>query len=211
MPGWLSGLLGIFTGPLNALWNAVVNVVATVYNWLQQQVDSVYHDVLSAYDYASRLGGYIESFVGQVYNAFVQWVDREFGNVINWASGEIGDVEHYAENVLNWASNAIGAVERWVTGLLNDLRQWVIQDIWSPLARDLSTALTWIGREGAYVYTLLTHPELLAQFLIAYLLSAWLTLTRRYAKPLVAWFLGSWKQFTPDIVSVLEDIISSLF
>lgn len=210
MPGWLKSLTGLFTGTFTTLWKKVVSVISTVYSWVSQEIVILRNDIDSVLSDVFRLADELSSFVYHTYNTFVSWVDKTFNDVIKWASGEIATVEKYAEGVLSWAVREFSTFGKWVTGLFDDVESWAIDKIWNPLWADITSALGWIEHEGAFAYDLLTHPDKLALLLITYVWSAWLTLFRTYAKPIVSYILNNLRGNIPDLVSVIEDIITSI-
>jgi len=210
MPSWLSGLVGLFTGTFHTLWGKVVSLVTTVYQWVDKGLTILRNDVTSVLGDVFRLADSVSSFVYNTYNTFVRWVDKTFSDVIKWASNEIATVEHYATDILTWATREFDSVNKWVTGLFDSIEKWVISDIWDPLYGSITGALAWIGHEGSFMYDLLTHPDKLVQLILAYVWSAWLDLFKQFAKPIVAYIVQNFKAVVPDLVSVMEDIITSI-
>jgi phage-related protein len=210
MPGWLKSLVGFFTGTFSVIWDKVVSLVTTVYRWLDKEIVILRNDIVSAFNDVYRLADEIANFVYHTYNTFVAWVDHTFNAVLKWAENEIATVTRFANAVLAWAVREFDTVNRWVTGLFNAVYRWVITEIWDPLYRDISGAIGWITHEGAFVYDLLTHPDKLTALILAYVWAAWLGLFREFAKPIVSYILHSLRRNIPDLVSVLEDIISSI-
>jgi hypothetical protein len=148
-------------------------------------------------------------WIAATYGHFVKWTENTFNSVIKWADKELAAIRHDAASVLSWAEREFDYVIHYAEHLVDNARSWVINDIWNPLYHDVRVSLDWIGHEGAFVYGLLTHPDKLTELLIAYIWKYWLTLFRTYSKPLIAYMMASWRSVLPDIVSILEDIISS--
>jgi hypothetical protein len=210
MLGWLDSLVGVVTGTFSDIWKKVVSLVKTVFSWVSAEIVILRNDFESVYNDVIHLSDSIANFVYRTYNVFVQWVDKTFGDVLHWAEAEIGNVEKYAESIAAWAVKQLDSISKWVTGLFNQVESWVISKVWNPLWTSITSALNWIENEGAYAYDLLTHPDKLALLLIGYLWLSWLTLFKAYAKPIVSYILNSLRGNIPDLVSVLEDIITSI-
>jgi phage-related protein len=210
MLGWLNGLLGLFTGTFSAIWKSVVSLVTSVYQWLEAEVTTLRNDLNSLWSDVSRLADEMASFVDRTYNTFVTWVSKTLDDVVKWAESAIAVVQHYADDILSWASQEFDYILKWVPSLIGDLEQWAIQHIWDPLYNSVSGAVNWIEHEGASIYDLVTHPDRLTQFILAYVWSAWLDLFRQFAKPIVSYILNSLRGNIPDLISVIEDIITSV-
>jgi phage-related protein len=210
MPGWLTSLIGVITGPFRDLWNKVVSLVTTVYRWVDQWVTVLYNDVTSVYNQLIKFADEVRSFVTGTFATFSRWVTHQFDTVLKWAESRLSAVEKYAGDILAWATREIAAVSKWVTGLITGVEHWVISNIWQPLYNDISGAVNWIEREGAYVYDLVTHPEKLVKLILAYVWLSWLALFTQFAKPIISYILHHLRSNIPDLVSVIEDIIASI-
>jgi len=210
MLNWLSGLIGRFTGILTGIWNDVISVVTSVYHWALSYLETIYHDLIVTIDALNRVSESIGHFIDSTYDTFVRYVLSYFDRIISWTREIVSDVEKYAENVYHAAFQGLDNLEHWAESEFNDFRHWILTEIWNPLYNDITGAIRWIEHEGAFAYDLLTHPDKLATLLIGYVWNGWLGLARKYAKPLLSMFLSEWRSATPDIVSILEDLISSL-
>ena len=210
MLNWLTGLLNYITGPFRAVWNDVVRVVRSVYTYVKKYADYIYHDALSIYDGLITLSRDVAHFVDHTYDTFVRWVDHEFNTVVSWARSALNDLLRYAKSVYGFTVRELDKLDHFIASGLNDITSWVLRVIWDPLNRDITSAIRWIAKEGTYAYDLLTHPEKLIDIIIGYVWSAWLSLARRYAAPLLKLFLSSWKAAIPDVVGILEDIIAKV-
>lgn len=210
MLNWIKSLLNIAVGDLDALWRKVLSVITTIWNNLWGYVQDLYRNVVQLADDIRRLSSSLSSWIARTYNGFVRWTENTFNSVIRWADNELSSIRHDLSSLISWAQKEFDYGLHYAEHLVDDARSWVINDVWNPLFHDISVALGWIGKEGAFMYALLTHPDKLADLLIGYGTRSWLTLFRKYGKTLIALGMSSWRSATPDIVSILEDIISSL-
>lgn len=210
MLGWLNGLFNLFTGALSAIWNAVVNLVRTVYNWLDGAITTAWNDLTSLWNDVVNLADELRSFIVNSYNVFTQWVSHYFDDVISWAQNLINGVNKYISDVLSWANQEFNAVNNWVNGLFNSWYHWILSQVWDPLFNLASTAINWTEQQGAYVYDIITHPDKLVALVLAQVWSAWLSLTRQWAKPLMSFYLASWQLVAGELIPIIEDIISSV-
>jgi len=208
---FLKGIAGLVTGVFSGLWHDVVSLVTTVYNDIVGSIGDVIRYADGIYDDLVTLSRNVADFVDREYDAFVAWVRNEFNDIVKSLEHDISDVENYAEDVYHWALTQLDTIAKYAYGIIDNVTKWVISDIWDPLYNNISGALSWIGNEGAYLYDLVSHPDKLVDFIISYIWSAWLSLFRQYAPQLISYVLSNWQATIPDIASVLEDIISSLF
>jgi phage-related protein len=210
MLGWIKSLLSLAIGGLDDLWHKILSVITTIWSNLWGYVQDLYRSVVQIADDIRKLSDYISSWIARTYTTFTKWVSQQFNDVIKWADNAIKTVERDISSVISWASKELDNLGHYAESLVNNLKNWILNDVWKPLYNDVTGAVGWIAKEGAYTYDLITHPEKLTQLLIAYIWKAWLPLFKTYAKPLVSFIISQWRNSIPDIVSVIEDIISSL-
>jgi hypothetical protein len=208
--GFLKSIWGVFTGGLSDVWHYILTLVSAIYSYIDkvyQQVSgnivSVYHQLLT---FSKQVGQWVTHEVSNLTNLIDFLVNRLY----KWALTAIADLDNYAKDLYRWAFNEFHTVSNWVLGIIDQVRRWVLNDIWNPLYRDVSGAIGWITSKGAYVYDLLTHPDKLVALLAAYLLKAWLSILRTWGKPIARFILLQGKSLIPDLVSVIEDIIHSV-
>lgn len=211
MLGWIKSLVNLAIGGLDDLWHKILSVINTIWSNLWGYVKDLYRSVTQLADDIRKLSDSISSWIARTYNTFTKWVSQQFNDVIKWADNAIKTVEHDVSSVISWASKELDTLGHYAESLFDGLKNWVLNDVWKPLYDDVTGAIGWIAKEGAYIYDLITHPEKLTALLIAYIWKSWLALFKAYAKPLVAFIIAQSRNAIPDVVSVMEDIISSLF
>lgn len=211
MLNWLSGLWNNVTGASAGLWRSFLSVIQSVYGFIDGEVSTIYRDIQVTEDAIGRLASEVDGFISATFGTFARWTEGEISSVSAYVSRGLSDAENYATDIYHWAASGLDSLRGWAEAAVSDTRSWVVSDIWNPLDIRLSAATAWIGREGAYAYDLLTHPDRLSAFLVTYLLSSWLTLLRTYAKQVVVLLLSQWKAFIPELLAIAEDIISSIF
>lgn len=210
MFNWLKDLYNGLVGDLNAVQKWIMGAINAVYSFFDQLINQLW----GAIDW---LIGELNSAIGQIYQYalslyhLIMWVIQTgIPQLARWAQNELGKLWNYLGGLVSWAEAQLAAVGRWVLGELNQLVDWVIRNIWDPLYNAVSYAIRWIGREGAFVYYLLTHPDQLAAILGRYLLGSWMGLGRKYAKPFVRWILHTALSEAHTFGSIIEDIITSI-
>lgn len=208
---WLRSLLNFFGGGLQYLWNAIINVIQSVYSDLNGNLVSLwrYADALDAAIW--HLAGYINSFIVNDYGHFVTWVVREFAAFSARADQEYNQLIGYINDLAHRTQQNITVVQEGLNSSIAALIRWIIQNIFDPLFNDITGLLNWLSRWGNWLVDILTHLEKLADLLMAFLWSGWLLLFRKYAKQIVIFIFQHWKSWIPDVLSVIEDIIASVF
>lgn len=211
MLNWLKSILSIAIGGLDDLWRKVLSVITTIYNTVWGYIQDLYRSVVQISDDIGRLSDSFSSWIAHTYHTFTTWVSQQFSAVLKWADNAIKSVEHDLSTVVSWASNQLATLGHYIDSLVDDAKNWVLNDVWKPLYNDVTGTINWIEKEGAYVYNLITHPDLFIALFMSYIWSAWLSLFKTYTKPIVSFILANLKNAVPDVVSVMEDILSSLF
>lgn len=207
---------------LKSLYNGAVGKLSDIEKWIMGALNAVYSYfsglVSQVWTGLQALGSAIDGYINQLWSSFsslytlVQYIlTKSIPNVISWAVGELNKVRSYAIGVYNWAISQLGKLASWTQSLISDAIQWVLKNVWDPLWNDITGALKWIANEGAYVYYLLTHPDVFAKIAGEYILSQWINWGKRFAKPFVNWLLHNMLSELPTVGSVIEDIIASLF
>lgn len=211
MPGWLQSLLNFFGGGLQLIWNTILNVISVVYNNLAGTSNAIvaYCNALAAD--IRQLSAEFSRFVGQNYNTFVRWVDAEFAAFSEREARDFAQLVGDINTLAHRTTQNITVVQQQESSALAALIKWIISTIFGPLSDLIGRALNWIENEGAWLYSLLTDLEKLADLIMVFLWSGWLVLFRKFAPAIVSYILKNWKSIMPGIMSVLEDIISSSF
>lgn len=210
MFNWLSNAWQWVTGIPNSVSQWVTGLLATLYTYVANWINAVYVALL---EWANALNGFInevlnwaESSVGALW----KWVGDQVTYLINWAYGLYLNAVTYIEQVLGWAESEVGKLYAWIAGLIDGVYQWIIDNIWNPLFGEILGILRWIATVGAYMYNLLTNPELLLEFLGHYLLLSWMVLVQKFAVPFFKWLMHVMLSMAEPIGTILEDIISAI-
>lgn len=210
MWGWLGSLIGFFSGGLQKIWDTFINVIRTLDGWVERQLSYLNGRCNALYVGIWDMSFYIANFIHQSYVPNIQRIDN---NVRNTQLREHADYVQLV-NAINtdrqWTSGQLARLAAYALSLFTGLIKWVLSAVFGPLSRDIARALAWIGKEGAYVFDLLTHLDKLANLLIAFLWTGWLALFRRYAKPVVAYIIQHIRGLVPEFLAVMEDIIATL-
>jgi phage-related protein len=210
MLNWLKNAVGWAGNALDDVKNWVVGLFSAVYsyfdgwiNWLGNYISDVWSQVVQGYNILAR-------GIGDLYNTVASWVRKTYSDIQGWVVQIWHDLYSYIQDVWQWTTRLIDYLKSWVESLLGNLANWVIKNIWDPLYNSISGLARWITTEGAYVYNLVTHPELLAALIGQYVLGAWLSLGRRYAGVFAKWMIHTMISAAGEIGGILEDFIAAI-
>lgn len=210
MINWILSIWHQITGDINNVIRWITSTIAAVYSFVNRLFDAAWHAALDAWNYADSLFHQAWAYIAQVYHYAVAIVDVVIHNVIVWVTRIWNDLYSYAhsvyETLVSWADFLRHAI---AVGL-DDLRSWIINDVWNPLFTSLKDAWNWIAHEGAFVYYLLTHPDKLAALLGRYLWTAYIGLLKTYGKVIGQWLLHSMRGLAGPFFDILEMILSGI-
>lgn len=208
---WLKNLYNGASGVLSTIEKWVVGALNVVYSYFDNLINQVWRSLQSLANAINTAVAWLEKSLYSL-GTSIQWIiTKGIPQVTHWALNELNKLATYIKSVYNWVLGELKRLEVWVQGELNKLVQWVIQHVWTPLWNAIAGILKWIQKEGAYVYYMLTHPDKLAAFLAEYVLSHWMTLGKKFARPFARWLLHNMMAEVPTVSSIIEDIIASLF
>lgn len=211
MLNWLNSLLNFFGGGLRAIGNWVLSVVTTVYQQLHK-------DDVTIIDYAhglanslNRMSAVFSAFTNDYYFPFVKWTEGEVSTLGSELYRDYNQLVKDINAVSKQSTQNYTVIDNSINSDIANLIKWIISTIFNPLLSKITGALTWIGKEGAYVLDLLTHLDKLADLVMAFIWLGWLGLFKKYFKSIVVFIFHNWKSWIPAILPIIEDIITSVF
>lgn len=210
MLGWLKGIWGWASSGLDDLWHKFLGVLTAVYSYVDAWFNQLIADINSVWQWLSSFVSEIERWVISVSTAIEHWAIGVFNDITAWVGRLYAGLLNWINGILVWVSQWIDRIYRDVTGWIAQLESWIIQDIWNPLYNFISGAVRWIEIEGAWVFYLLTHPDQLALLLGRYILSSWIGLGHRYAKPVARWMVHTMLSAASEVGGILEDFIAGI-
>lgn len=210
MLGYLRGLLNFFSGGVQAIWNAFLSVIGSVYQSLSDDDARIiaYANAIAAG--AWRTAIQLSQFLSGDYPRFVIWVEGKFGWIAQQEQQDFNQCIADINTLAHRTSQNITIVQQQEQSSLLGLIKWIITSIFDPLSSLIGGAISWIENEGKWLFDLLTHLEKLADLIMAFLWSGWLLLFRKYLKAVVAFIFHNWKSWIPAVLPVIEDIITSV-
>lgn len=210
MIAWLVGLYNrVYNKPID-LWNAVISTFITVYGFLASVNDVTIRSINAIYVGLWRLGLAWGSFATGTWPQFTQYVNNMFALLWRRIDKDRQDLINLVNDSQHQTNTTLTVIDQNLSNGLAGLLAWVIKNVLLPLTADIGRALAWIGKEGAYVFDLLTHLDKLVELLLAFLWSAWLGLVRKYAKQVILLILASWKTWIAELLPIIEDIIAAI-
>jgi predicted PurR-regulated permease PerM len=210
MFGWLNGLLSWGISGLDDLWKKVISIFQSIVSYVDNLIGQVVVDINSVWQWLGNYVTEMNAFVNSVYTSLLNFAVTSLSNLQKWVSELWSELRNEITATQAWATSWINRIYHDVTGWINQVENWVSQDIWAPLYNLVTGALRWISTEGTWVLYLLTHPDQLALVLGRYVLSSWLSLGHKYAKPVARWMLHSMLSVADDAVGVIEDFIAGI-
>lgn len=210
MLGIIQRILHDLAGAVTAVEKWVLKLIHAVYSYVNKLFHELRRAVTDVWKALIKFSRAIEKYAVRVY-MFARWiVDKYVPSVIRWALREFNALLKDINYVLSYA-------EKWVARLYSDLlsavdniTRWVIAHIWTPLFDAITQAWHWITHEGFFVWTVITHPELLMTIIGSYLWSNSLRLLKHYARPIARWLIHQMLSLQGEIADVLETIIANM-
>lgn len=199
-----------FTSGISTIYHFVLNTIATVYGYVNRLFDSLSRYAVGVYRELETFAHNVDVWVTRTVSWIIAFIKSEANAIVHWTLKIYDDLRAYAEAVYQWALKYFAYVINWVTANLAKFRNWIVQNVWIPLYNYFQSLLSWITKYGLWLYDIVSHPEKLVAWLMRYLLSAWLTILKTWATPIVRWLIQQSYKFIPDIVSLLEDVISKV-
>lgn len=179
--GWATNIFGIISG----VWDTLA---ATFHHWytITEQ-------------FLGELVAHIAKIVTHTIPDLIRAIYHDLGKVAD-------DLTNLARDVWKKISDAIHYAEKLVTDALT----WVKDNVYKPLANDLTAAWDWIKKEGAAAYYYATHPEVVLFTVSGWLWHHLLSLMRNYTESVIRWAIGNATSTTLDIASVIETAITDV-
>lgn len=134
--------------------------------------------------------------------------------VVKWLAGYIlwvyHTVVHLAYVLYRDAITALDHAYHALLGLLDQLRKWVINDVWNPLFRSLTAAWHWLQHEGATIWFYFTHLPQFAELLFWHVIHSLERHAWDVAKYLGQFFLALFVHNVIRVASLLENVIDAV-
>lgn len=199
-----------FTSGLSSIYHFILNTIATVYGYINRLFDSLSRYAVGVYRELETFAHNVNVWVTRTVSYIYAYIRSEATAIVHWVVGIYDDLRKYAIDVYQWAIKAYDYILNWVTTVVNAVVKWVIANIWQPLYNSIRSLFAWIEQYGVWLWDVVSNPEKLVAWLMRYLLSAWLYILRTWSAPIVSWLIQQAYRFIPDIVSLLEDVISKV-
>ena len=209
MLNFILNIWHIITGDIKAVTRWITTLVGSVYSYIDRLYHYLLREVIGAYDAVNHLASEAWHYITTVYDFARSIVDVVIRDLISWVERIWNDVRNFSKDVYNdlvkWVDWLVHAIE----STASDIYKWVIAHVWDPLTKDVFSALHWIEHEGAFIYRMITHPELLAKMVGKWFLKEWVALLVRFGPTVTRWIVHNLKSVTGDLLKVLEDILSA--
>ena len=210
MLNFLKSLWGFFSNPIEALWHEILNIISSVYSYFDSLISSIERDLAQAWHAFSAFADSVGRWVTHEVDSLINLIASDFKAIVKWAGNLIGDALAYAKSGYQWALRQLDNLSKFVSSTANSIVRWVVANIWQPLDNYITSAINWIDRYGSKVWDLVSNPEKLVAWIASYLLRAWLKLLTIWAVPITAFILQRARLLIPDLVSIIEDVITKV-
>jgi ABC-type proline/glycine betaine transport system permease subunit len=210
MLGLLKQAWNYFTSGLATVYHWVLNAIAAVYSYVNKLFDSLSRYAINVYRELETFAHAVNVWVTKEVSWIIAFIKSEANAIVHWTLNIYDDLRSYAEAVYRWAVKYFDYVINWVTANLAKFIKWIVQDVWTPLYNYFQSLFAWIDKYGSWLWDVVSNPEKLVAWIARYLLSAWLTILKTWSGAIVKWIIQQSYRFLPDIVSLLEDIISKV-
>lgn len=210
MLNFLKGLWNFFSNPIEEIWHKILNLFAAVYGYFDRLFTTLGHDIALVWDTLTQFAASVARFVTHEVTYLIGFIRNEANAITRWTLKLIDSAISDIKNLGLWTLHQLDRLANAIDAATKALVSWIIQNIYDPLMRDIRSALSWITGTGAELWDLVSHPDKLAAWLAVYILKAWLSILRRWAVPITSYILHSARLLIPDLVSILEDVISKV-
>lgn len=185
------------------LINGVYGFIHTVFHYVAAAWVTLWHDV---YDTVIHVARFMQQAEGAIWDLWFHILPH----IVRWAWHEILVGVAFTRAVWHWTAVEFDRLRHDIAHWLDDLRRWVIQDIWAPIWRTLGPAWHWITHEGDTLWHYLTHPAELVDLLWDYLLAKMEREAWRAGKILGRFFLALIVHNMRTFALLLEDILNAI-
>lgn len=211
MFGWIEHVFSRGVSWLDSAAKAFVHaLIRGVYSFLHdifhQQWDAwnaFWNGVMSLYHGAYDLSLNIFRRFRHIYQAIIPWLSH----YILWV---YHTVVHLAYVLYRDAWKGILYYYHVLLTALNDLKNWVIRDVWDPLFKSLTLAWHWLTHEGAVMWHYFTHLPELAEILFWHLVASLERHAWDAGKFLGKFFLSLMVHNIRQFATLIENVIDAV-
>lgn len=211
MPGWLRGLLGLFSNPLADLWHAVVNLVNLLRGYEDAKIASLLRYAEYIHAELRSLSISYQNFTSLYYFPFVQYVVKTFHDVGTRVNNNYNHQQAEIDALSRRTDQNITVLSDGEKSDIAALIRWILSAIFGPLSALIARLFDWIDKYGNWMFSLLSDLSKFADLIMAFIWAGWFGLFKKYLPEIVKFIFMHWRSWFPSIIPILEDIIASLF
>lgn len=159
---------------------------------------------------AEWIGKGVEGWAAEVFNAVRHTLFTVIPNAVKFALDE----------AIHWAGREIGKLAGRVADLFSKAFRWVerligkvthaIRDVFNRLTRWAATAVEFVAKAGKTLIAWITHPEILAQFLLAHIALPLIRFALKIAASVGALIFRAFAALLPSMASAIEDLLAKV-
>jgi hypothetical protein len=211
MFGWIESVIA-------AIWDGVTDGVKAFVHFLVRGLYGYLHTLFAlewdAWSFFWQMANILANGMRGLANGLYNFGYRVIHGFIPWLNSLILWVYHaaigFAQTILDTLSRYIGDVLNWARAAIDGVIRWIISNVYDPLARFISTALTWIERIGNVMWNYFTHPLALAMLLLDPLLTLLEQFAWDIASRLGKFFLSLIVRNLVQFVTLIENVIDAV-
>lgn len=210
MLNWLRSLINRVSGAEQRLWNDIINVIMAVQGYDEAWITQTWNFAQALLSDIRSVINFINSFIGNTYNPFSRWVQQQIFSINVREHEDYSQIGADIAALQSRTNQQVTIVQQNLSDGLSGIIKWILSHIFGPLSSDIAKILSWIAHEGAFMLDLLLHADKLLLYLLKFLGSQWQSLAGTYGKVVIRWFMANMRMLAPEIISVIEDIITSV-
>lgn len=207
---WVKGGWDFAFGSVKQLYQWVLTMVAQLYDYVNSWVQWLQDAINNAVNYAANLAFGMEQWAQSWFTYIVAWTTQTFAQMTAWVLGLVNNLWAWVQAAWEFAhwvySYLYGLMQAWISQFV----QWVLRNIWDPLYKMITGSFDYLMQWINFLLQYITHPELLADLIGAYLLKTWLVLAKRYAAPLIQWWMRNMMSLAGEFMDIIESVLSSI-
>lgn len=207
--GFFTGLAGIPAEVLKAA-EAAWNAIKTVWAFLTragQVLDSAWTWMVHG---AEDLGGMLEAWVGEAFNALWVTLTQTIPGAISWVFLE----------AVHWAGRAVKHAWDVLAKSIHDVKQWlaelihrlvgIVKAALGQFIHWATSPIRWVLHWGAWIVNLLTHPDHLAKWVAGAIIEPIVEWLLSAGSAVFVWLLRKAADASSAFAHVIEDAISKV-
>jgi hypothetical protein len=210
MLGFLAKIVHLITGSIDNVVRWVTSTIAAVYSYFDKLYTWLWHEEIVLSQTINRFAAEAYHYTLTVYNTVNAILNRLFADLWHLLKHDFA----VAWSWITWLKREItyifDYVRKQAESLVSSIEQWVVSNIYDPLLNEIRALEHRILAPIVYAYDLVTHPDKLVKIIASYLWREWVTLLKKYSKPIARFLLHAMIGMAKELADLLEIIITAM-